>query len=238
VTRLRILLTRPEPDAERTAARLARLGHHVLIDSLLTIEPVAIDKLPAGPFAAVAATSANALRNAGGRGRFDSLRSVPLYAVGGHTGEAAREAGFASVVVAEGDAAALARLLSERIKPSSRVLHLAGEERAQDLKALLAPAGIAVETVVLYRMRPADNLSVATVAALASAKLDAVLHYSPRSAASFIALAQKQNLIGAMRNLRHLCLSEAVAAPLTAIGVKVEIAARPEETALIDLLES
>ena len=235
---LRVLLTRPEPDAERSAARLARLGHHALIDSLLTIELVEIDKLPAGPFAAVAATSANALRIVGGRDRFDSLRSIPLYAVGGHTGEAAREAGFASVVFAEGDAAALARLLTERIKPASRVLHLAGEDRAQDLKALLAPAGIAVDTLVLYRMRPAENLSAATVAALAAGKLDAVLHYSPRSAANFIALAQKQNLAGTMRNLRHLCLSEAVAAPLAAIGAKVEIAARPEETALIDLLES
>jgi uroporphyrinogen-III synthase len=237
VTTLRILLTRPEPDAARTAARLARLGHHVLIDSLLMTEPVAIDKLPAGPFAAVAATSANALRFAG-RGRFEFLHSIPLYAVGGHTGAAARAAGFATVVVAEGDAAALARLLCERIKPSSRVLHLAGEDRAQDLKALLEPAGIAVDTLVLYRMRPAENLSAATVTALASGKLDAVLHYSPRSAASFIALANKQNLAGAIRNLRHLCLSEAVAAPLTAIGAKVEIAARPEETALIDLLES
>ncbi len=236
MTILRILLTRPEPDTARTAARLARLGHRVLIDSLLMIEPVAIDKLPAGPFAAAVATSANALRIAG-RGRFEFLHSIPLYAVGGHTGEAAREAGFATVVVAEGDAAALARLLCERIKPASRVLHLAGEDRAQDLKALLAPAGIAVETVVLYRMRPAENLSAATVTALAAGKLDVVLHYSPRSAASFIALAQKQNLAGAIRNLRHLCLSEAVAAPLTAIGAKVEIAARPEETALIDLLE-
>ena len=42
MTILRILLTRPESDALRTAARLTALGHRVLIDSLIAIELVAV----------------------------------------------------------------------------------------------------------------------------------------------------------------------------------------------------
>ena len=234
---LHILVTRPEPDASRTAARLAVRGHRVLVDPLLAIEPVENVKPPSGPFAAVAVTSANALRAAGGMEALEFLRSLPLYAVGVHSGEEAREAGFTSVIVAEGDAAALARLLTGRLEPSSRVLHLAGEARAQDLAALLVPSRIAVETLVLYRARPAESLSAATVAAISSRDVDAVLHYSPRSAANFISLAQRADVMPVIRTLRHLCLSGAVAGLLSAVGAKVEIAARPEESALIDLLD-
>ena len=233
---LRILLTRPEPDAARTAALLIALGHHVLIDSLITIELVTIGKPPAGPFAAVAVTSANAVRVAGGMDQLAFLRSLPLYAVGNHTSEAARAAGFSDVITADGDAAALARLLAARIKPASRLLYLAGEDRARDLAELLAPAGIMVETVVLYRARAATEFSAATLAALTSASLDAVLHYSPRSAAILVALTEQKGLEAEVIGLRHLCLSEAVAAPLVALGAKVEIAPRPEEAALFDLL--
>jgi len=238
VTILRILLTRPEPDALRTAARLTALGHRVLIDSLIAIELVAIDKPPAGPFAAVAVTSANAVRVAGGMDQLAFLRTLPLYAVGNHSGEMARTAGFSNVIAADGDAAALAHLLTRRIKPGSRVLYLAAEDRARDLADLLAPAGIAVETVVLYRARPAAEFSAATMAVLTSAGLDVVLHYSPRSAAIFVALAEQKGLESEVIGLRHLCLSEAVAAPLVALGATVEIATRPEEEALLNLLQS
>jgi len=58
---LRLLLTRPEPDAARTAAALRAAGHEVLTAPMLRIEPVAAD-LGAGPWEAVLITSANAAR--------------------------------------------------------------------------------------------------------------------------------------------------------------------------------
>jgi uroporphyrinogen-III synthase len=236
VTPVRILITRPEPDASRTGARLTALGHSVLIDPLLTLEPAAIGSVPGGPFAAVAATSANALRVARKLDAIEPLRSLPLFAVGAHTGEAARAAGFATVTVADGDATALARLLLERMQPGSRVLHLAGAHRAQDLAPTLATGGITVVTLVVYRMRPAKEFSAAVVAALSASAIDAALHYSPRSAATFVALIEKQGLSMAARRLRHLCLSAAVAEPLRSLGAAAEVAARPDEAALIELL--
>ena len=234
---MRVLVTRPEPDATLTAAKLEQLGHQVLVDPLLTLEPVTGHEVPAGEFAAVAVTSANAMRVAGGMRALDALRSIPLYAVGHATAEAARAAGFSQVIAAGGDTTALAHCLAERLPASARVLYLAGEDRAQDLGELLGPARIAVTLLVLYRMRAARALADATATALASGSADAVLHFSARSAAVFAAVVERQGLVNAACRMRHYCLSRAVAAPLQAIGANAQIAARPNETDLLALLE-
>ena len=57
---VRLLLTRPEPDAQRTAAALRAHGHDVVVAPLLRIEPAADAQIGAGPWAAILITSANA----------------------------------------------------------------------------------------------------------------------------------------------------------------------------------
>jgi uroporphyrinogen-III synthase len=233
---MRVLVTRPQLDASRTAANLEALGHEALIDSLLTVERTA-KEMPVGLFDALAATSANAMRIAATLSEVDVLRDLPLFAVGTHTARAARDGGFTDVRDANGDAAALAGLIVRELPHTSRVLHVAGEDRAQDLGALLAPAKIAVAVWTLYRMRAAESFGPAAPA-LASGKLDAVLHFSPRSAAIFVALAEREGLILAAQRLRHLCISQAAAAPLARLHVTPEIAAEPRESALVELLKA
>ena len=58
---MRLLVTRPEPDGERTAQALRARGHAVVLAPLLRTEPVAF-ALPDQAFAAVVLTSANAAR--------------------------------------------------------------------------------------------------------------------------------------------------------------------------------
>jgi uroporphyrinogen-III synthase len=70
------------------------------------VESVAADF--SGNWTAVIVTSANALRATDGK--LGALRSLPLYAVGARTAEAARAAGFKTVHVADGDARARAAL--------------------------------------------------------------------------------------------------------------------------------
>jgi len=231
---MRLLVTRPEPDATRTTALLKARGHRVVVDPVLSL-----DLLPAvwptGDFDAVVVTSATAVRTMQSNVDLDPLRRLPLYAVGGRTAGAARAAGFATGHDASGDAVALARLLSATLPPGARVLHLAGEDRARDLGPLLAAAKIEVEVLVLYRMLVAERLGPAA-AAIAAGGLDAVLHYSARSAAAFVMLAERQGLTDTVKELRHFCLSQAVAAPLLALGARTEVAAEPNEAALFDLL--
>jgi uroporphyrinogen-III synthase len=231
---MRVLVTRPEPDASRTAALLQSRGHTVVVDPVLALDLIPTER-PAGEFDAIAVTSATAVRAARSNVDLDPLRRLPLCAVGRRTADAAREAGFTTVHDASGDAGALARLLSATLPPGSRVLHLAGEDRARDLGPLLAVAKIEVDVLVLYRMIAAERLGPAA-AALKANGLDAALHYSARSAAAFVRLAEREGLTNAVKELRHLCLSEAVAAPLVALGARVEVAPEPNEVALLVLL--
>ncbi len=233
---MRILVTRPEPDAARIAAKLSAAGHEVTVDSLLAIEPVAFDP-PRGEYAALAVSSANALRAVGASPAISRFRPLPLFALGAHTANSAREAGFPKVEIAGGDARSLGETLARRLPAGARVLYLAGENRARDLAALTAPAKIAVEAIVVYRARAAERFKETTAKKLGARELDAVLHFSPRSAATFVTLARQARLESALRSIRHLCLSAAVAAVLSEAGAKVEIAPRPEEEALLALLD-
>jgi uroporphyrinogen-III synthase len=233
---MRVLVTRPQPDAARTAARVRELGYDVIVDPLLSITPVAAPRIPAGPFAGLAATSANAIRAAAANVELDFARAIPILAVGSHTAEAARAAGFKKVITADGDAAALAKLLESQLGAGTRVLHLAGEDRARELSELVSSAGIVVEVLVLYRAVPAEAFAPPTVAALSKNKVDAVLHFSLRSAATFASLAEGHGLADAVRRPRHLCLSRNVAQGIAPLGVAIECAARPTEDELLALL--
>src|SRR6516165_3443045 len=59
---VRLLVTRPEPDGERTAAVLRARGHDVVLAALLQVEAIADAQLGSGPWSALIVTSANALR--------------------------------------------------------------------------------------------------------------------------------------------------------------------------------
>jgi len=231
---VRLLLTRPEPDAARTAAALRAAGHEVLAAAVLRIEPVAAD-LGAGPWAAVLLTSANAARAVAAHPRRDELSRCPVLAVGRRSAEAARRAGFADVVSADGDVAALVALAAARFA-GTRLLYLAGQERAGDLAVDLARHGLDVHTVVVYAA-VAQALRPDVQATLAAGAIDGVVHYSPRSAAAFLDGARRAGLMPAVIAGAHYCLSAAVAAPLVAAGVAtVRIAPTPDEPALLGLI--
>jgi uroporphyrinogen-III synthase len=74
-------------------------------------------------------------------------------------------------------------------------------------------------------------------AALAAGTVDAVLHYSARTAAAFLAAVTMADVRDLSIQIRHLCLSAQVAAPLAAAGAKtVEVAGEPSEQALLALI--
>lgn len=235
---MRLLLTRPQPDTERTAAALRARGHDVLAMPLLRIEPVADAELGDAGWGAVLVTSANACRSIAAHRNIAALAGLPVFAVGARTAQAARTAGFTAVVAADGNVDDLARTvaasLADRAAP---LIHLAGEARAGDLAGALAAHGFTVETRVVYRAVQETALSEAARGALARGEVDAVLHFSRRTAEAFLAAATAAGLMAAARQIRHYCLSPQVAAPLAAAGAgDIRVAAEPHERALLDLL--
>lgn len=231
---MRLLVTRPEPECERTAALLRERGHEVLLLPLLRIEPIEA-QLGAGPWAAVLFTSANAVRTVAAHHRFSDLVDLPAYVVGQRTRAAATAAGFGSIVSADGDVEALVRLIaSEPPVLNVPLLYCAGEDRAGDLAGALGSLGMHVETAVLYRTVMVTDLKPDVCAAFAHGMIDAVLHYSARTAAALVAAATTAGIRDSSIRTRHLCLSTQVAAPLAAAGAKtIEVASEPNEEALL-----
>jgi uroporphyrinogen-III synthase len=233
---VRLLVTRPEPECERTAALLRSRGHEVLVLPLLRIEAVADAELGAGPWAAALFTSANAVRAIAAHRRFGELAGLPAYVVGARTEAAAAVAGFSPVVSADGDVDDLARLIASKLPVGHLpLLYLAGEERAGDLAAALRALGRHVDTAIVYRAAMVTELTPAVRAALAAGKIDAVLHYSARTAAAFVAAVTTAGVRDLSIRIKHLCLSAQVAAPLAAAGAKtIEVAGAPNEPALFE----
>ena len=233
---MRLLVTRPEDDAARTAAALRAGGHSVLVAPLLRIEALSAELR--GPWAAALITSANAARAVSGHHRGVDILGLPVFTVGDRSAEAARAAGFTDVISADGALPDLARLVAGRCAPrGAPLIYLAGEDRAGDLAGDLAAHGIDVRTVAVYRARPAEALPGDVARALAAGEIDAVLHYSRRSAATLLRLADEAQVLNAVLSLAHYCLSDEVAAPLRERRAgQVHVAASPRETALIDLI--
>jgi uroporphyrinogen-III synthase len=236
---VRLLVTRPQEDGERTAQVLRARGHSVTLAPLLKIEPLAAEFGP-GPFAAVLTTSANAARAVAGHARLAELRSVPLYTVGRRSAEAARAVGFTIVHSADGDAHDLIRIVARELAGAARpLLYLAGADRSVDLAEALATQGLTVRTAIVYRTAVAERLPREIERAITAGEIDGVLHYSRRSAEAFLRCADAAGLRERALALTHFCLSAQVSAPLAQAGAaNIRIAARPEEAALLDLVGS
>lgn len=208
--RMKVIITRPSPDAETFAGEILRLGAQPVVSPVMAIRirtaPVALDGV-----GALAFTSANGVRAFCAN---SAARTHPVFAVGEATAAAAKAAGFADVHAADGDVKSLAALIAET-KPSSAVLHLAGSERAGDLAAMLAANGVASRRAVLYDAEKIARLSAEAEAALARNPGDAaVVLFSPRSARLFLEQVAAAGLTGQLRTASALCLSADVAAAL------------------------
>lgn len=234
---MRLLVTRPVDEAERVAALLRARGNEVVVAPLLRIETIENADFGQGPWSGILLTSANALRAVTPRRR-NELISLPVFAVGPRTAEAALAAGFSKVISAEGNATDLGRVTAEQLgSVRAPLLYLAGSDRARDLAGDLGERNIPVQTVVVYRALPATKLPPAARQTLQAGSLHGVLHYSRRSAAIFVDCAMADGLTEQARALTHYCLSARVAEPLSAAGATdIRIASHPDDGALLELI--
>lgn len=233
---MRVLVTRPEAEAERTAAKLRARGVEVLVAPLLRIEPVAADP-GAGPWSALVLTSVNAVRALASHPRRAALAALPVFAVGRRTAAAARAAGCTDVRAGEGGQRDLVRLIAANAPSGAPLLYLAGEDRAGELSADLAGHGLTLRTAVVYRAVTATQFSPEVRDALAGSSLEGVLHFSRRSAQAFVDCARAGGLLREALAPAHYCISREAAAPLAAAGAAaLHVAPHPDEAAMLDML--
>jgi uroporphyrinogen-III synthase len=243
-----VLVTRPHPDDEATAAALRAKGFEVMLAPMLRFEPVAFHDDEDARYGAVVVTSANALRGIAphlqdSRLQGSRLLKLPLFAVGEHTASAAHRAGFDNVSPASGDAASLrdsvlASVKAKELKKTSPLLYLAGADLARDLAGELGERGFTVVTHTTYRMIPVSSLPREACDAFAASGIEAVLHYSRRSARAFLDAARAGGVEISALAIPQCCISAAVASVVRDAGAaQVMAPASSNENALFEVLD-
>lgn len=232
--KVHILITRPSPRGDETAAQIEM----AFPDRFqMTVAPLmrSVDE-PADPdlneLQGVLFTSRNAVEVAARRW---DLTHLPALCVGDATTKAAQQAGF-SAHSAAGDSSTLATLAVQSYLPGAGdFLHLRGADSIGDLAGTLAVEGIGLREAIIYDQRPCD-WGEDVLDLLAGDAFQAVLLYSPRSAALF---AQVMDELPPVAPLKAFCLSQAVADALgPATNMHVEIAEKPDQIALFACLSS
>ncbi len=210
---MRILVTRPQPGGEATAARLRACGHDVVLAPLLATEAVAWEP-PAMLPHAVLLTSGAAVRFAGD---VASLQALPCFTVGRATAAAATAAGWSDVRAGAGCVQAAIDVIAAA--GVETLLHLAGADRT----AMVVPARVRLTTCIVYRavVQPLADLPA----------VDWVLLYSPRTAAHFA--SECDRLAAARASIAIAAISPAALAAAGAGWARAVAATSPDEDALL-----
>lgn len=232
---MRILVTRPEEDAQRTAANLRSRGHTVLIAPLLEIHLREGPEIVLDGVQALVVTSANGIRALAPR---CARRDLPVFTVGPQSAQTARACGFGNVKSADGDAAVLAEAVGRWARPEDGALfHPHGAQTRGHLAERLGAGGFEVRGETLYEAVPVRTLPAPVEAALRTHALDAVLLYSPRSARTFREALATAGLERACADVMACCISPATAKALDGLAFRqVRVAAHPDEDGLLGLL--
>jgi uroporphyrinogen-III synthase len=221
---VKILVTRPEPGASATAARLVSMGHEPVVASCLAITPLPA-RLPEH-VAALIVTSGQAVPALPAR-----LHGVPVFCVGDATAGRLRAAGFGRVESASGDSGDLFRLISARRLPGTHGMAV-GERHGMGLLRQLRAAEFTVLRRKVYAATPLRALPEAAAQALADKKINVALFYSAESARAFTRLKPPGT-----GNAEAYALSPAVAAALDGLPwSRIRVALAPTEADLMALI--
>ncbi len=223
-------VTRTLPGAALSAAHVRALGWTPLVSPLLEVRLLDV-AVPLDGVGALAFTSPNGVA---AFARLRDERAFPVFAVGDGTADAARHAGFTSVLSAAGDVHDLVALIAARRDTlAGRLLRPGPREPAGDLDTALAALGILAESCVVYETTTTDLAPGGPeLSRLRSGDIAAVLIHSPRAGRRLASLVAAQP----PASCRVVCISAAAARPLIEIGCRVAIAAHPGEAGMLAAL--
>lgn len=237
---MRLLVTRPEPDATALKAQLIGMGHEVCIEPLLQvllhdIDPQEVDLSEAQ---ALVATSRNGVRAIARSVLGPAAVGLPIYTVGPGTAATARALGFGEVLQGPRDAAALVGFVADRADVNNgSLIYLSGETKARDLGGELRRLGFHVQEPVVYSVRPATAFSSGVAARLGAGEIDGVLLLSAETARIYARLILAHGLGAGIRFTHHYCLSREVARGLALAGAqRVSVASQPDLKTILALV--
>ena len=227
-----MLVTRPEPGATETVARLEALGFQAVPAPVMSIKRMPASLPASGLVTAVLVTSGQAVPALPA-----DYRCLPLFAVGDATATRAKQAGFADVTSAAGDAGDLADAVRASVRPGTTLLLVTGRGLGQTLAGSLRMAGYAVIRRSVYRPAPIRRLTSPAIDALRSGRLHAAMFFSADSAARFAVMVERAALQDIIGNSDAVAISQATAVALQSLPWRrILVATRPNQDAMLALL--
>jgi uroporphyrinogen-III synthase len=228
-----VLVTRPQPGADATVARLAALGHRGIVAPMLEVRQVQANLPDPGAVQAVLVTSANAIP-----GLPDAYRGRPLLSVGTASAAAARRRGFTRVVSADGDATDLASLARTRCDPDGKPLLLAsGQGQGATLATALRQHGFTIQHEAVYAAGAVQSLPQALLTGWAEGTIGSAMFFSAETARAFVRLIAAAGITEGASAIEALAIAPATAAALAPLPWRqVRVAVRPDQDAMLTLL--
>jgi uroporphyrinogen-III synthase len=226
-----VLITRPEPGATQTAGRLAALGFSPIVAPVLSITACAV-RAP-DHLAATVLTSRNAISACS-----PITHDRPIFAVGAATAAIATAAGFERVFNADGDAHALAVLIANTMSPAEGILFLpTAQGQGLELAASLRQHGFRVLRRVAYRATSVGSLPEVAAHHLRHRQVAAAMFFSAETSRHFVRLLRAAGLVGAVRDIEAVSISERAAMALRPLPWRLlSVAPVPNQDAMLAML--
>jgi len=235
---MKVLVTRAEPAAGRTANSLRDLGHEPVL--LLLTELVDTGALlPSEPFDGFIFTSANALRILNVRDWQTKDATLPAFCVGQKTADAAERLGFQNLVVADGGGAKLAEEIKVYpFKPGPRLVYPTTPDRQFDMQSALAAYGMSVEHCEIYQMQALEIHENIAREALHSVADGAILVYSTESAKMLLKIIIENSMAETLQKTAIITISIEAAMPFeSAMFQNIYISDVPNEISMFHILD-
>jgi len=235
VIAMRVLITRPEPEASAFAEALREKGHEPLLAPLLRHVPLTPPHDLDARLEAVQAVLLTSVNGARSLAEATKRRDLRLLVVGDATAEAAERLGFHDTLSASGDVTALAVLVRKQLRADAGpLLHAGGAVTAGDLVGQLAAAGYTIAHVALYETRLAETLPFDIERALGEGTVDVVTLFSPRTAEAFVKLAARPEIARGLPRTAAVVMSPAGAERVTSLPWRVvAVAERPTQDEML-----
>jgi uroporphyrinogen-III synthase len=218
----KIILTRPKAQAIEFSLKLFQiteknnenrsksgnfddfLDRHIFFSPATEIRDNSVNLPSPNDLDGLVLTSANALTDIIDWNAYEHL---PLYVVGKATAEKARAHGLCNIRQICSTVAALKPVVHNECTKGNRLLYVRGKHIASDLK--YSDENLWAEAIT-YSAEPCSIIPTDVVESLRAEEAGYVAFFSARSARIFLDLIVAYNLTDQMKNIKALCLSEAV----------------------------
>ena len=230
------LIIRPQPDADRDVACLARFQVPAAAIPVMQGITMRITWPDPGQFQGIVLTSRHAVNRLHASPDVAAWRNLPVFAVGNATAAAALAAGFGHIFTGPSNGEGLVPVIaayfgSTSITNQPQLVWPRAADIGFDMVAALAPHGIRLDPVVVYQMVPRLDMTDAIRAALAKVQNGALVAMSARSVSLW-----RDALDAVGRGPERICLiagSNAIAAAAGDGWREIFVARHPRRSRLL-----